>query len=138
MELRVCYFLGLLLGLVLISSPVHAAITQSGNVTPTVSSWGSFTTGLVGNTSDGSIAVDGGSVLSARAGLLGNGTSSTGTATVSGAGSKWTNNDHLYIGTSSHGVLTIEAGGEVNNKRSRLGMFAGSTGTVTVTGVGSK
>jgi fibronectin-binding autotransporter adhesin len=139
MELRVRYSLGLLLlGLLLISSASYGAIVQTGNVTPSVGSWGSNTAGTVGNTSDGSIFVDGGSVLSAHAGLLGNGTSSTGTATVSGSGSKWTNSDFLYVGTSGHGVLNIEAGGEVSNTRSLVGLFADSVGTITVTGIGSK
>jgi T5SS/PEP-CTERM-associated repeat protein len=40
--------------------------------------------------------------------------SSTGTATITGVGSKWTNSEALYVGYSGNGVLTITAGGLVS------------------------
>ncbi len=42
-------------------------------------------------------------------------------ATVTGAGSKWTNSGTLYVGHSGSGELTIEAGGQVSNTNGYLG-----------------
>jgi T5SS/PEP-CTERM-associated repeat protein len=41
--------------------------------------------------------------------------SSTGSATITGIGSTWTNNNNIVIGGSGSGVLNIEAGGTVNS-----------------------
>jgi T5SS/PEP-CTERM-associated repeat protein len=56
---------------------------------------------------------------------------SNSTATVTGAGSNWTNSGNLSIGTG--GTLTIEAGGSVANQDGAIAPFS----TVTVTGAGS-
>jgi len=62
---------------------------------------------------------------------------STSTATVTGAGSRWTNSGNLFVGYYGRGKLNIEAGGQVSNNGCYLGYYSGSTGTVTVTGTGS-
>jgi T5SS/PEP-CTERM-associated repeat protein len=140
MEIRARYSLGLmLLGLMLLASSVEGAITQSGNVTPP-QPWTSSTDAYIGNTGSGTLNVNGGSQLSSSRGYLGNNAGSTGTATVTGAGSQWTNSTDLYVGRNGSGSLTIEAGGQVSNTMGTafLGNNSGSTGTATVTGAGSK
>ena len=65
---------------------------------------------------------------------------STGTATVSGTGSKWTNSGNLFVGYSGTGTLNIAGGGAVsnsNNPSGYIGYNSGSAGTVTVDGSGS-
>jgi T5SS/PEP-CTERM-associated repeat protein len=86
---------------------------------------------------------------------------STGTVTVDGAGSTWTNRSELIVGASGTGTLSVSNGGQVSNDILTVGGLGagtltisnggivndgssfdggspGSTGTVNVTGVGSK
>ena len=63
---------------------------------------------------------------------------STGSASVDGAGSLWTNRGTLYVGNASLGSLTISNGGQVSDNASVVGSIPGATGTVTVTGTGAK
>ncbi len=58
-------------------------------------------------------------------------------ATVSGAGSTWTNSGTLHVGNQGNGTLTIEAGGTVASGNALIADQLGSTGTVTVSGIGS-
>ena len=92
----------------------------------------------VGYKGNGSLTVSEGVTISASTGRLGFDAGSTGTATVTGSGSKWTNSSELYIGFSGSGTLQIEAGGAVSNTYGYLASTSGSTGTATVTGSGSK
>jgi fibronectin-binding autotransporter adhesin len=71
-------------------------------------------------------------------GYLGYYAGSTGVATVTGTGSKWTNNSSLHVGRSGSGTLKIEAGGQVSAYCCYLGDKAGSAGTVTIKGDGSR
>ena len=61
----------------------------------------------------------------------------TGTATVDGAGSSWTNIRELYVGPSGNGTLIIRNGGAVSNAIGYVGMDIRSTGAATVDGAGS-
>src|SRR5262249_17881986 len=63
---------------------------------------------------------------------------STGTATVSGVGSLWTNRGGLVVGTAGAGSLTISAGGQVVDGSSTVAAHATASGVVNVTGAGSK
>jgi T5SS/PEP-CTERM-associated repeat protein len=64
-------------------------------------------------------------------------TGSSGTVTVSGAGSSWTNNN-LFVGADGTGTLAIDSGGTVNTATNgHLGFSAGGTGAVTVGGAGA-
>ena len=70
---------------------------------------------------------------------LGYNSGSTGTATVTGAGSTWTNY-YLEVGYSGSGIMNVEAGGQISNygySYCDLGSNSGSTGTVTITGTGN-
>ena len=93
---------------------------------------------IVGQSGVGTLAVQNGGTLTDFGGFVGNLPGSQGTATVSGAGSTWTNTDTIQVGGLGTGTLTIENGGTVNSGGGgSIGLSAGSTGTVTVTGPGS-
>jgi len=140
-----CWSCALVFGQLLVCSSLPAAIVQTGDVVPDANSWFSFTTGYIGRTSDGSVLVDGGSELTSREAILGRDAGATGTATVIGTDSRWTNigsssfgDGNLFVGNNGNGILSIEVGGEVNNNNSYLGRNANSTGSAIVTGPGSR
>ncbi|WP_439632692.1 autotransporter-associated beta strand repeat-containing protein [Glycocaulis sp.] len=80
--------------------------------------------------------MNGGSV-SNRTGRIGDAAGSTGTVTVTGAGSQWINSSTLAVGQSGAGTLTIADGATVSNLIGNIAVNAGSTGEVTVTGADS-
>jgi T5SS/PEP-CTERM-associated repeat protein len=83
--------------------------------------------------------VEAGGLLSSTYGYLSGGFSgSTSTATITGAGSKWTNSADLHVGRSRGGELRVEAGGQVSNTSGYMGNGPGTTGTATIIGAGSK
>lgn len=123
-------------------SVAQAAVTYSGNLNPTTnpSTWTTSTSARVGDSADGNLTIDGGSAVTSSYSYLGYNAGITGTATVTGSGSKWTTtyfNASRYVGYSGIGVLNITNGGYVNNKTAYIGYNTGSTGTVTVDGPGS-
>ena len=66
-------------------------------------------------------------------GFLGYNGGSTGTATVDGAGSTWTNSFNLFVGYLGTGMLTIANGGTVSTASGmQIAAFAGSTGTLNI------
>jgi T5SS/PEP-CTERM-associated repeat protein/autotransporter-associated beta strand protein len=106
-------------------------ITSSGSLTST--------DGLcIGYNSGGTMEItSGGKLENAYACYVGHYDGSSGTATVDGTGSNWTNNDQLFVGYLGTGALNITAGGSVSNTIGYLGYQPGRTGTVTVDGTGS-
>ena len=93
---------------------------------------------IVSQSGVGALAVQNGGTVTDFGGFVGDLPGSQGTATVSGAGSTWTNTGTLQVGGLGTGTLTIENGGTVNSGGGgSIGLSAGSTGTVTVTGPGS-
>src|SRR5205085_1083958 len=71
-------------------------------------------------------------------GEIGNASGATGTVTVDGMGSTWTNSQDLEVGAhGGNGSLAITNGGAVSDTDSEIGHDAGSTGHVTVDGAGS-
>ncbi|MCM5557698.1 autotransporter domain-containing protein [Pleomorphomonas sp. JP5] len=71
-------------------------------------------------------------------GAIANGTGSTGTATITGASSSWTNTGRLTVGSGGVGTLTISAGGDVTSVDGIIGQTTNTAGSsATVTGVGS-
>lgn len=62
---------------------------------------------------------------------------SSGTATIDGTGSIWTNDASLHIGDGGTGIVTVSNGGALVNGEGDLGFNFGSDGTATVTGAGS-
>ena len=64
----------------------------------------------------GTLRVADGIAVASSFGYLGYYSGSAGTATITGAGSKWTNSSDLYVGFSGGGGrLTINQGGQVSN-----------------------
>lgn len=91
----------------------------------------------VGLNATGSLTIQDGIAVTSSNGYLGFASGAAGTATVSGAGSMWTNG-YFYVGNSGSGTLNITNGGSVSSQYSWLGGFAsGSTGRATVSGAGS-
>ena len=90
----------------------------------------------VGEGGVGTLAVTAGGQVSSKWGRLGSEPGSTGTATVTGSGSAWTNTANLSVGYLGAGTLRVEAGGQVSNVSGHLGYWSGS-GTATVTGADS-
>ena len=88
--------------------------------------------------SNGNLWVRNGSAINnSGVAYIGYSAGASGTATVTGIGSQWTNTSDLYIGRAGNGLLLVEAGGTVNNGAAFIGVMADSTGTATVTGNGS-
>jgi T5SS/PEP-CTERM-associated repeat protein len=110
------------------SSP-NAAVISSGNA--------QAQTVIIGFSATGGLTIQSGGTLSDSVGALGRFLGATGTATVDGAGSSWSNSADLSVGYSGAGTLTISNGGAVSNQSGHVGRGAGATGTVTVNGAGS-
>ena len=91
----------------------------------------------VGYFSSGTLGISGGVNVASNTGYLGYNSGSTGTATVTGPGSAWTNSGALYVGNSGTGILSITNGGSVTSYGGYIGYNTGSAGTVTVDGAGS-
>ncbi|TPK89448.1 autotransporter domain-containing protein [Mesorhizobium sp. B2-4-17] len=90
----------------------------------------------LGTNSTGTLTISNGGAVSDTMGHVGYGLG-TGTVTVDGAGSTWTNSGALFIGDAGTGTLTISNGGAVSNSFGSIGEQAGSNGAATVTGPGS-
>ena len=115
------------------------------NGTVTVSGSGSTWTNtgelIVGNSGVGNLVVSGAGTVSSGesvyGGVIGNNAGASGSVTITGSGSSWTESSSLSIGYSGNGTLLIENGGSVSDQGGSLGVYPGSSGTVTVTGSGS-
>ena len=89
-------------------SAAWAGITTTGDI------YDDGTWYYVAKTADGTLTIDAGSSLSRLRSTIGYSGGVTGTATVTGAGSSWTNSDYLSVGQYGTGTLNIEAGGLVS------------------------
>ena len=122
--------------------PTAATSANIDTVTPNstaITSAGARALNLsVGENGIGMLVVQNGGTLTDFGGFVGDLPGSHGTATVSGAGSTWTNTGNVVVGGLGTGTLTIQNGGTVNSGGGgSVGLSVGSTGTVTVTGPGS-
>lgn len=86
------------------------------------------------STADNFLTISGGTVTNYR-GYIGYYSAGTGTVTVTGASSVWSNANTLTVGYYGTGTLNIENGGSVSNTNGYVG--DNSSGTVTVTGANS-
>ncbi len=107
---------------------VNLDLSGSGGITGDIS---------VGYQNSGSLTVQNGAQIISGNGYVGSLSGSTGIASVSGQGSKWTNSTALYVGNSGTGTLSIANGGTVSSATGYVGYNGGSNGTVTVSGPGS-
>jgi T5SS/PEP-CTERM-associated repeat protein/autotransporter-associated beta strand protein len=106
---------------------------------PTVVSGGAAVGDIlaVGQGATGALTIQNSGTLNITGADIGNFGGSQGTATITGAGSTWTNSNLLSIGTNGTGALSIANGGMVSNTNGYIAFATGSQGTVTVTGTGS-
>ena len=117
---------------------VNAGSSGTVTVTGAGSTWTNSSTLLVvGDEGRGEMTIqNGGAVSTAFGGTVGQVAGSTGTVTVTGTGSTWTNGSALYVGDRGTGTMNILDGGAVSNLIGAVGYNSGA-GTVTVNGVGS-
>lgn len=123
-----------------VGGPVGHSASGSVIVTGTDSHWinsGGVYVGFSGidtMNGTGSLTIaDGGSVSSAH-GVIGTGIGSSGSATVTGIGSKWTNINNLNVGENGGtGALTVTDSGSVSSLSGIV-----NNGSVTVTGIDSQ
>jgi len=92
---------------------------------------------LIGNTGTGSLTISEGGMVMSATGAIGSNTSSSGSVSVTGRGSTWTDSGLISVGRFGAGTLAIADGGTVNSFRGVIGNLASSNGTATVTGTGS-
>ena len=132
-------------------APVRASVITTGDVDPGGAAvqpdpWGVSGGRLkVGHHGVGTLSITEGGWVSTNNSFIGSAPDSSGTATVTGDGSKWRAWVNLMIGSDGTGILNVDNGGLVENNDGFIGHDANpfgwdpweSIGTVTVTGVGS-
>lgn len=110
--------------------------TISPNATVVGAAGANANTLFVGNAGTGTLTIQNGGAVSDALAYIGVDAGSTGTVTVEGAGSTWSN-FQLVVGWSGTGTLTVQNGGAVSNHLGVIGAATSSTGTVIVDGSGS-
>jgi T5SS/PEP-CTERM-associated repeat protein len=91
-----------------------------------------------GHKGSGALRISNGRAITSSTGYLGCVAGSSGTATVTGTGSRWTTAFDLYVGDYGAGTLNVENGGQANSARGYLGSNHGSTGVGNIGGTGSR
>ncbi len=126
------------------SGRVWIGLRSGSTGTATVTGAGSSLTTAInlivgGGDSSGELNVlDGASASAVGRVIVGNLSGSTGTATVTGAGSSLTADVNLTVGASGNGELNVGDGASASTSGAIfIGSGAGSTGVATVTGAGS-
>ena len=103
-----------LLGAIVPMSIAHAAKSSTGAVSPPPTKWSSTTNVYVGIRDFGTVTVDSGDSVVSKTANIGYFGYGTGTVTIDGANSTWTNAQDLYLGYYySTGVLNVNNGGAV-------------------------
>lgn len=116
-------------------SGTSGAVTVTGTGS-TLTSSGTFI--VVGNIGNGTLTAESSGEINSSNTVLGWVAGSTGTGTVSGTNSSWTNTGDFYVGFSGNGTLNIQNGGVVSvSGGTFIGQNAGGVGAATVTGTGS-
>jgi T5SS/PEP-CTERM-associated repeat protein len=120
----------------------HAGSSGTVTVNGAGSTWTTADQLWIGEHGTGTFTVqNGGSVTtSSLAGdktIIGVFADANGFATVTGAGSTWTQTDGLTVGNSGPGTLTVSNGGSLATTGLSIGDGLGASGSVTVTGAGS-
>jgi T5SS/PEP-CTERM-associated repeat protein len=119
---------------------IGQAINSHGSATVTGagSSWNHANrTFAVGGDGTGTLTISSGGSVSDDSGFVADFDHSTGTATISGAGSTWSSTSFFAVAQFGHGTATIEAGGAVSTSIGFIATQLGSNGSVSVTGTGS-
>ena len=101
--------------------------TRIDTITPNatvIGAAGAQATGLrVGVSATGALTIQSGGTMNNTLGIIADNVGSTGTATVDGAGSSWTNSGDFYVGHDGNGTLTISNGGAVSNASALSALF---------------
>jgi T5SS/PEP-CTERM-associated repeat protein len=101
---------------------------------------------LVGGDGNGTLNVNPGAHVSITgansSAVIGNSAGVSGTATVTGAGTTWTNNNdspaaNITVGDLGSGTFNVTAGAQINIYQGYIAAQNGSVGNVTVNGAGS-
>lgn len=139
------------MALAAMAGPAAAAIVTLGDVNPDPTSGVAGVLG-VGNGATGSVAVNGGSTLTAERLVIGGGPTGVGSLTTTGAGSKTTvtfgaNGGNIDVGSAGSGSLSVLDGASFvyggtgtpcqTNCRIFVSNAAGSSGSLLVSGSGS-
>ncbi len=108
---HLCGFTAALL-LAIATPDLHAAISSTGDVSPTYNGtddpWDIDTELLVGNTADGSVLVDNGSIIYADGITLGMDTGTTGSVNLLGRAGAIHSSEDVNLGVNGRGTLTVE------------------------------
>ncbi len=91
----------------------------------------------IGGDGNGTLNITAGGNVTDTTAIMGDSATSSGTATIDGAGSTWTNNGDLIVAKDgSTALLTISNGGVVTNLTADVSLDPGSNGTAIVDGGG--
>jgi autotransporter family porin len=106
------------------------------------SSWSNGNGIYVGYNGDGHLAISEGATVSNTGttayNYIANSAGTTGTVTITGAGSSWNGVGSLYVGAKGNGSFTLSEGATASGFGSTyIGYNSGSTGTAEFTGTGS-
>ncbi|WP_054162741.1 autotransporter-associated beta strand repeat-containing protein [Rhodopseudomonas sp. AAP120] len=109
-------------------------VTGSGSVwsafvNPAIAYTGYMNVGLDG---DGKLTVQNGGGVSGYQFYIGNNSTSTGTVTLSGAGSYISMTNNLFVGADGNGTLTVSDGALVSAKAIKIAYSVGSSGTLNI------
>ncbi|HWU72341.1 MAG TPA: autotransporter-associated beta strand repeat-containing protein [Sphingomonas sp.] len=126
------------------TATISSALTGSGGIDKTdlgtlaLTGTSNFGGGITVNA--GTVAIRNGGSVTNAAGEIAKDAGTTGTVTVDGAGSVWTNSSGISvgIGANSSGTLNIINGGNILQTGGDAIVGYGATGTATVDGAGSK
>ena len=89
----------------------------------------------VGNSGQGTLTLsNNGEVITTGDGILGSQTGSTGTATITDAGTEWQINGELKVGDKGDGTMSVENGGAVSVAGNVAIADSGGTSTLTLDG----
>jgi fibronectin-binding autotransporter adhesin len=112
-----------------------ANTTWSNDATSGQGDPGAMIVGVVG---EGVLKIEHGASMSdATYGQIAGTSTATGTVTVTGAGSNWTNDEGVYVGDEGKGTLNIEKSGSVMSAAGDIGNQTGSVGVATIESGGS-
>ena len=117
------------------------SVTATGDYSPSPATSPNWNLGgailTIAETGTGTLAIDNGGTVTNGTSLVGIQAGSSGTVTVNGVGSNWSNSGDTHVGFGGTGALNIQGGGAVSSNYGFIGDIAGSDGTVTVTGQNS-
>jgi fibronectin-binding autotransporter adhesin len=98
---------------------------------------------FIGDYGTGSLTVANGATVASGYGVIAAGTSSLGSATITGAGALWTTvygtvGGAIFVGGDSSGTMTVANGATVSSGYGFIGYFGAGQGGVTITDAGSR